>query len=108
MVLLAGADATAAVGAAVFTWLQDAIARNTDYWRHCGPAILAIVLAFRKASWRLRARFGAKEEAAWRRLDVAVIAKSSAACRGARRRLRRSGGELVHDRAQWRGEDHLP
>jgi branched-chain amino acid transport system permease protein len=35
------------VGAAAFTWLQDTIARNTDYWRALlGIAILVIVLAF--------------------------------------------------------------
>ncbi|HUK64170.1 MAG TPA: hypothetical protein VLV15_12575, partial [Dongiaceae bacterium] len=35
------------VGAAVFTWLQDTIARSTDYWRAVlGFTILAIVLAF--------------------------------------------------------------
>jgi branched-chain amino acid transport system permease protein len=35
------------VGAAVFTWLQDTIARNTDYWRALlGGTILAIVLLF--------------------------------------------------------------
>jgi branched-chain amino acid transport system permease protein len=35
------------VGAAAFTWLQDTIARNTDYWRALlGITILVIVLAF--------------------------------------------------------------
>jgi branched-chain amino acid transport system permease protein len=35
------------VGAAVLTWLQDTIARNTDYWRAMlGIAIVVIVLAF--------------------------------------------------------------
>jgi superfamily II DNA/RNA helicase len=35
------------LGAAVFTWLQDEIARNTEYWRAIlGLAILALVLAF--------------------------------------------------------------
>jgi branched-chain amino acid transport system permease protein len=49
MVLLGGVQTLSGpvVGAAVFTWLQDTIARNTDYWRALlGIAILAIVLAF--------------------------------------------------------------
>jgi len=68
MVLLGGVQTLTGplVGAAVFTWLQDAIARNTDYWRALlGAAILAIVLAFPQGIvGALRARFGAKEEAA--------------------------------------------
>jgi branched-chain amino acid transport system permease protein len=33
-------------GAALFTWLQDAAARNIDYWRAAtGVVILALVLA---------------------------------------------------------------
>jgi branched-chain amino acid transport system permease protein len=49
MVLLGGVQTLSGpvVGAAVFTWLQDTIARNTDYWRAMlGFAIVAIVLAF--------------------------------------------------------------
>jgi branched-chain amino acid transport system permease protein len=35
------------VGAAVFTWLQDTVARNTDYWRALlGAIIIALVLVF--------------------------------------------------------------
>ncbi|WP_034301543.1 ABC transporter permease [Herbaspirillum sp. RV1423] len=35
------------VGAAVFTWLQDVVARETDYWRALlGLTILALVLLF--------------------------------------------------------------
>jgi branched-chain amino acid transport system permease protein len=35
------------VGAVTFTWLQDAVARNTDYWRALlGGVILLLVLAF--------------------------------------------------------------
>jgi branched-chain amino acid transport system permease protein len=67
MVLLGGVQTLAgpAVGAAAFTWLQDAIARNTDYWRAVlGAAILAIVLAFPQGIvGALRARFGPKEDA---------------------------------------------
>jgi branched-chain amino acid transport system permease protein len=49
MVLLGGVQTLSGpvVGAAVFTWLQDTIARNTDYWRAMlGGAIIVIVLAF--------------------------------------------------------------
>ena len=35
------------VGAVSFTWLQDAVARNTDYWRAMlGAIMLVIVLVF--------------------------------------------------------------
>ncbi|HZT62203.1 MAG TPA: ABC transporter permease [Burkholderiales bacterium] len=61
MVLLGGVQTLTGplVGAAAFTWLQDAIARNTDYWRAClGAAILAMVLLFpRGIVGALRARF---------------------------------------------------
>ena len=34
-------------GAAVFTWLQDSISRQTEYWRALlGGIILLLVLAF--------------------------------------------------------------
>ena len=49
MVLLGGVQSLSGplAGAAVFTWLQDAIARNTDYWRALlGISILVLVLAF--------------------------------------------------------------
>jgi branched-chain amino acid transport system permease protein len=49
MVLLGGVQTLAGpvVGAAAFTWLQDTIARSTDYWRALlGVTILVIVLAF--------------------------------------------------------------
>ena len=49
MVLLGGVDTLTGpvVGAAVFTWLRDVLARETDYWRAClGLAILLIVLLF--------------------------------------------------------------
>jgi branched-chain amino acid transport system permease protein len=49
MVLLGGVQTLSGplVGAAAFTWLQDTIARNTDYWRALlGATILAIVLVF--------------------------------------------------------------
>jgi len=51
MVLLGGVQTLSGplVGAAAFTWLQDTIARNTDYWRAVlGFTILALVLAFPK------------------------------------------------------------
>ena len=49
MVLLGGINTLAgpAVGAAVFTWLQDALARSTEYWRATlGAVILLLVLLF--------------------------------------------------------------
>lgn len=49
MVLLGGLNALAGplLGAAAFTWLQDELARATDYWRAAtGAVILLIVLAF--------------------------------------------------------------
>jgi len=68
MVLLGGVQTLTGplAGAAVFTWLQDAIARNSDYWRAIlGTAILAIVLAFPQGiGGALRARFGRGEDRA--------------------------------------------
>jgi len=49
MVLLGGVQTLSGpvVGAAVFTWLQDTVARNTDYWRALlGATIIVLVLAF--------------------------------------------------------------
>lgn len=49
MVLLGGVQTLAGpwVGAVTFTWLQDAMARNTEYWRALlGGVILLLVLAF--------------------------------------------------------------
>jgi branched-chain amino acid transport system permease protein len=49
MVLLGGVQTLAGpwVGAITFTWLQDSIARNTEYWRALlGGVILLLVLAF--------------------------------------------------------------
>jgi branched-chain amino acid transport system permease protein len=49
VVLVGGLNALAGplVGAAVFTWLSDTLARVTDYWRAAmGAVILLIVLAF--------------------------------------------------------------
>ncbi|MEO6031295.1 MAG: ABC transporter permease [Burkholderiaceae bacterium] len=49
MVLLGGLQTLAGplVGAVTFTWLQDAVARHTDYWRAVlGAIILLLVLAF--------------------------------------------------------------
>ncbi|MGN6234296.1 MAG: ABC transporter permease [Trinickia sp.] len=49
MVLLGGLQTLAGpiVGAAVFTWLQDTVARQTDYWQALlGFAILVLVIAF--------------------------------------------------------------
>jgi len=49
MVLLGGLQTLAGpiVGAVTFTWLQDTVARNTDYWRALlGGIILLLVLVF--------------------------------------------------------------
>jgi branched-chain amino acid transport system permease protein len=49
MVLLGGLQTLAGpvVGAVSFTWLQDSVARNTDYWRALlGGIVLILVLAF--------------------------------------------------------------
>jgi branched-chain amino acid transport system permease protein len=49
MVLLGGVHAVSGpwAGAALFTWLQDTVARQTDYWRALlGVAMLALVLVF--------------------------------------------------------------
>ena len=49
MVLLGGLQTLAGplVGAVTFTWLQDTVARNTDYWRALlGAIILLLVLVF--------------------------------------------------------------
>ena len=49
MVLLGGLHTLAGpvAGAVSFTWLQDAVARNTDYWRALlGGIILLLVLIF--------------------------------------------------------------
>ena len=48
MVLLGGIQTLAGpiVGASVFTWLQDTVARQTDYWQALlGAAILILVIA---------------------------------------------------------------
>jgi branched-chain amino acid transport system permease protein len=64
MVLLGGVQSLSGpvAGAAVFTWLQDAIARNTDYWRALlGIAILVLVLAFPQGmAGYVRQRFGGR------------------------------------------------
>ncbi|HEX7439797.1 MAG TPA: ABC transporter permease [Caldimonas sp.] len=49
MVLLGGVQALSGpwVGGALFTWLQDTVARQTDYWRALlGGVMLALVLVF--------------------------------------------------------------
>jgi branched-chain amino acid transport system permease protein len=63
MVLLGGLQTLAGplVGAASYTWLQDAAARSTEYWHAVlGLAILALVMAFPEglagAAARLRGR----------------------------------------------------
>jgi branched-chain amino acid transport system permease protein len=68
MVLLGGIQTLSGpiVGATLFTWLQDAVMRQTEYWRALlGFAILALVLAFPQGVvGSLRARFGKGEAGA--------------------------------------------
>ena len=63
MMLLGGRNAPFGplYGAAAFTWLQDVLARYTDYWRACvGIALIVIVSAFPNglgdaaSTWRAR------------------------------------------------------
>ncbi|MBN3802058.1 ABC transporter permease [Paraburkholderia sp. Ac-20336] len=62
MVLLGGLQTLSGplVGAAVFTWLQDTVARQTDYWQALlGVAILLLVIAFPQGMVGfVRERFG--------------------------------------------------
>jgi branched-chain amino acid transport system permease protein len=62
MVLLGGLQTLSGpiVGAAVFTWLQDTVARQTDYWQALlGVAILLLVIAFPQGIVGfIRERFG--------------------------------------------------
>ncbi|GLK92291.1 branched-chain amino acid ABC transporter permease [Achromobacter xylosoxidans] len=67
MVLLGGLQTLAGplVGAAAYTWLQDAAARSTEYWHAVlGLAILALVMAFPEglagAAARLAARWNGR------------------------------------------------
>jgi branched-chain amino acid transport system permease protein len=68
MVLLGGLQTLAGpiVGAAVFTWLQDTVARQTDYWQALlGVAILLLVMAFPQGIVGFVAhRFGDRDHAA--------------------------------------------
>ena len=61
MVLLGGVQTLTgpAWGAALFVWLQDALARDVEYWRAAiGAVVLALVLAFpRGIAGHLKARF---------------------------------------------------
>jgi branched-chain amino acid transport system permease protein len=61
MVLLGGIQTLTGpiVGAAVFTWLQDTVARQTDYWQALlGATILVLVIAFPQGiAGFLRGRF---------------------------------------------------
>ena len=65
VVLLGGLNATfgPVLGAAVFTWAQDALARATEFWRAgLGAAILLIVLVAPQGLGGSLARIGARRE----------------------------------------------
>ncbi len=67
MVLLGGVQTLSGpiAGAAVFTWLQDTVARQTDYWEALlGVTILVLVVAFPQGiAGFVRERFGREEQA---------------------------------------------
>ncbi|MCT9811374.1 ABC transporter permease [Acidovorax sp. Be4] len=68
MVLLGGVQTLAGplVGAGVFTWLNDTVARQTDYWRALlGGIILLLVLLFPQGL----AGFARQLQDAWRRRE---------------------------------------
>jgi branched-chain amino acid transport system permease protein len=61
MVLLGGVHSLAGpiVGAGVFTWLQDTVARETEYWRALlGALIIVIALLFPNGMAGAAARWG--------------------------------------------------
>jgi branched-chain amino acid transport system permease protein len=67
MVLLGGLQTLSGplVGSAAYTWLQDTVARQTDYWRALlGAIILFLVVLFPKGivGW-IGERFASREEA---------------------------------------------
>ena len=67
MVLLGGIHTASGpvVGAAVLTWLQDTVVRNTDYWRALlGAIIIALVLVFPQGIVGFARRRWARSEAA--------------------------------------------
>jgi branched-chain amino acid transport system permease protein len=65
MVLLGGVQTLTGpvVGAVVFTWLQDMLARETEYWRAVlGFTILVLVLAFPQGiAGFIRSRFDSRK-----------------------------------------------
>ena len=66
MVLLGGLQTLAGpvVGAVTFTWLQDTVARNTDYWRALlGGIVLLLVLVFPQGIAGFFAQLSARRKA---------------------------------------------
>lgn len=75
MVLLGGVQTLSGpwVGAAVFTWLHDTVARNTDYWRAVlGATMLVLVLLFPQGI----AGFGQQLAQRWRARNAGAKAGS--------------------------------
>ena len=116
MMLLGGQNALFGplLGAAAFTWLQDTLARATEYWRaSVGVVILLIVSVFpfgiggaAVGAWLAAA--SARDARLHRCSSSSVCRSRSAACRGARRVVRRRGRRDRRDhRAQRRRQDDV-
>ena len=118
MVLLGGVETLTGpvVGAAIFTWLRDEVARRTEFWRAViGAVILLIVLLFPQGlvgglkALALRWREPRSEQrhdrgAAGRRAAQGVRRRAGGGRRLLRCRRRRAAGA---DRPQRRGQEHL-
>ncbi|KAF1046899.1 MAG: High-affinity branched-chain amino acid transport system permease protein LivH [Herbaspirillum frisingense] len=97
MVMLGGVQSLSGplVGGALFTWLQDLVARETDYWRALlGVVILALVLIFPGgvAGALRRAATGRAHEPAQHRSRLQGLRRRQGARRGV---LRTAGGPIV-------------
>lgn len=80
MVLLGGVQTLAGpvVGAASFTWLQDTVARSTEYWRALlGAIILVLVLLFPQGIAGFAQQVAASLQGRTRRDDAAAAAQKT-------------------------------